>query len=152
MGLTISKKFQWHMAHRLPDHPGGCRNVHGHTYRLQVRIARRGELNGAGPQRGMVVDFHLLKEVVDQAVLGPLDHCLVYWEGDPLLSAVAALGAQEDPPLKVLKLPFTSTVENLVTWMAGRLQEALRARDPSLVLARLKLNESPTSAATWTPD
>jgi len=39
------------MAHRLPFHDGGCRNVHGHSYSMTI------ELVGEPDRNGMVLDY-----------------------------------------------------------------------------------------------
>jgi 6-pyruvoyltetrahydropterin/6-carboxytetrahydropterin synthase len=48
MITTISKSFDFDAAHHLPNMPEGhkCRRVHGHTYRVEVRIRAAQLLNG----------------------------------------------------------------------------------------------------------
>lgn len=64
--LWVKDHFQ--AAHRLPDHPGKCSRLHGHTYRVEVCVA--GEKLGGGE---MLMDLGELKQTVSQA-LAPLDH------------------------------------------------------------------------------
>ncbi|MHC1579744.1 MAG: 6-carboxytetrahydropterin synthase QueD [Candidatus Alkanophagales archaeon] len=54
-------------AHRLPQHEGKCRELHGHTYRVEVVF------EGEQKEDGMVADFSQLKGVVRDA-LEALDH------------------------------------------------------------------------------
>lgn len=66
--FTIAKQFTFDAAHLLPDHPGKCRTLHGHTYRVEI-IIRRDRLN----KQGMVMDYADLapfKEYVNNT----LDH------------------------------------------------------------------------------
>jgi 6-pyruvoyltetrahydropterin/6-carboxytetrahydropterin synthase len=65
---SVTCSFTFEAAHRLAWHPGKCRNLHGHSYRLEVTVA--GPLDG----NGVVVDFDLLKEIVDREVIGQWDH------------------------------------------------------------------------------
>lgn len=53
MKVTISKKFDFDCAHRLPKVPRGhkCRRMHGHTYAIEVIC--EGEVD----KRGMVLDY-----------------------------------------------------------------------------------------------
>lgn len=47
-------------SHQIPNHPGKCARLHGHTYRFQVWVS--------GPvdeETGMVVDFYDLKQAID---------------------------------------------------------------------------------------
>jgi len=61
MPHEICKEFTFHAAHRLPNHDGACQKLHGHTYKVAVRI-RAEELLKDGPAQGMVVDFGTIKE------------------------------------------------------------------------------------------
>ncbi len=55
-------------AHFLRDYEGPCANLHGHNYRVEVRISGR-ELDNAG----MLVDFKKVKQTVED-ILRPFDH------------------------------------------------------------------------------
>ena len=47
-------------SHVIPDHPGKCARLHGHTYRFQVWLS--GPVNEA---TGMLVDFFDVKAAID---------------------------------------------------------------------------------------
>jgi len=66
--MIIGREFSFDAAHKLEWHNGKCKNLHGHTYRLEVLV--KGELNRAG----IVIDFHELNEIVKDEVLAFLDH------------------------------------------------------------------------------
>jgi 6-pyruvoyltetrahydropterin/6-carboxytetrahydropterin synthase len=74
--VTISKTFDFDAAHFLPHVPEGhkCRRLHGHTYRVEVRL--RAEPHVDGPQRGMVVDYAAIAVVWDP-IHRLLDHHLL---------------------------------------------------------------------------
>ena len=67
--MIVAREFSFDAAHHLPRHPGKCRNLHGHTYRLQVWC--EGEVD---PHSGMVVDFSDIEAAVEDRVLSVLDH------------------------------------------------------------------------------
>lgn len=69
MKVSITKKFEFEAAHKLPDHPGKCKNLHGHSYRLEVTVSSD-KLN----DQGMVMDFGDLKVIVNEHVINTLDH------------------------------------------------------------------------------
>ncbi len=79
----------------LPNHPGKCARLHGHSYRLDVAL--EGPLQAAGPAAGMVEDFEVISRVVKAAVIGELDH--------------RSLNELLDNP----------TAENIVVWIWKRL-------------------------------
>lgn len=55
-------------AHRLPKHPGKCRNLHGHNYRIIASAT--GTLN----DQGMVIDFGDLEALMREVIHKPCDH------------------------------------------------------------------------------
>lgn len=52
----------------MPKHPGRCRQLHGHSYRLEVTI--EGEIG----DDGMVMDFDDLSEAIAKQLLSVYDH------------------------------------------------------------------------------
>lgn len=67
--MKIRRIFDFEAAHMLPRHPGKCRELHGHSYRFAVTVARP-----ADPGTGMAIDFADLKAVVKREAISPLDH------------------------------------------------------------------------------
>jgi 6-pyruvoyltetrahydropterin/6-carboxytetrahydropterin synthase len=65
---SVTCSFTFEAAHRLAWHTGKCRNLHGHSYRLEVTVA--GPLDG----NGVVVDFDLLNATVGREVIDRWDH------------------------------------------------------------------------------
>lgn len=71
MRTTVVREFSFDAAHYLPNYKGKCRNMHGHTWRVEVAIE-----GGVDPKTGMVLDFAdlkllllPLKDVLDHQVL-----------------------------------------------------------------------------------
>jgi len=72
MRFTVAKDWTFHAAHKLPDHDGKCKELHGHTYRCRVSV--RGPLIEHGPKAGMVIDFGDLSEIWREECEPLLDH------------------------------------------------------------------------------
>jgi 6-pyruvoyltetrahydropterin/6-carboxytetrahydropterin synthase len=68
MRASVTRSFRFEAAHQLPWHDGACRNLHGHSYRLEVTV------EGPIGAQGMVIDFGDLKAVVGRQVLDRFDH------------------------------------------------------------------------------
>ena len=66
MRTKVSRVFYFDAAHRIPDHSGKCKNLHGHTYKLIVIM--EGEVKD-----GMVIDFEDMKNIVDP-IIEKYDH------------------------------------------------------------------------------
>lgn len=123
MEITVVKEFTFDAAHQLPNHPGKCKNVHGHTYRMQIGIK-----GAVDPNTGMVVDFAEAKELVNKIIIDKLDHCYLNEQ-----------------------LPYYSpTAENMVTWIVEKLFDLFAVEWEGLVrLCFVRLYETPTSYAEW---
>jgi 6-pyruvoyltetrahydropterin/6-carboxytetrahydropterin synthase len=65
---SVTCTFRFEAAHRLPWHPGKCRQLHGHSYRLDVTVS------GPLDHHGVVLDFDHLTEVVTREVIDRWDH------------------------------------------------------------------------------
>ncbi|AEV69782.1 6-carboxytetrahydropterin synthase QueD [Acetivibrio clariflavus] len=66
--VSITKVFTFDSAHSLIDYPGKCKNIHGHTYKLEVT------LKGMPDKNGLVIDFHDLNDLVENEILAQIDH------------------------------------------------------------------------------
>jgi 6-pyruvoyltetrahydropterin/6-carboxytetrahydropterin synthase len=117
--IKITKHFDCAAAHFLPDYDGPCNRLHGHTYELDISVARTDTDVGT---TGMVMDFGELKTMVQENIIKRLDHNTIN---------------------NVISNP---TAENMVKWMLVNLQEALVG--PFEVVG-IKLWETPTSWCEW---
>lgn len=68
MRTRVTRSFSFEAAHQLQWHAGACKNLHGHSYRLEVTVA--GDLD----DNGIVVDFSDLREAVEREVITRFDH------------------------------------------------------------------------------
>ena len=116
---TVTKTVKFDAAHVLTDHQGLCRNLHGHTYRVDVSVAT--EADG-----DMVIDFKELKGVLSEVILGRFDHSFIYNTGSVGESEIAAV--VEKHGMRTVAIPFRSTVENL----AKMFYNELKAKVPGL--------------------
>lgn len=70
--MKLVKKFTFDAAHHLPNYRGKCKQLHGHTYHLEVIVNRT-----VNPDTGMIMDFAELKHMVTSMALDYLDHRLL---------------------------------------------------------------------------
>jgi 6-pyruvoyltetrahydropterin/6-carboxytetrahydropterin synthase len=68
VNTSVTRTFRFEAAHQLPWHEGKCRDLHGHSYRLDVTVA-----GPVGPQ-GIVLDFADLRAAVAREVIERYDH------------------------------------------------------------------------------
>ncbi len=67
--MRVKVAFDFEAAHRLPNHPGKCRELHGHSYHLVISVDRPVQATS-----GMAIDFADLKQIVRREVVDKLDH------------------------------------------------------------------------------
>ena len=67
--MILRKEYWFEAAHFIYNHPGKCRNLHGHSYKLFVLL--EGQVNS---ETGMIIDFDDLSKVVVENVISKLDH------------------------------------------------------------------------------
>jgi len=66
--LTIYKTFTIEIAHHLPNHET-CSFLHGHSVHITVGVNGNLNLN-----TGMVMDFKILKNILQELVISKFDH------------------------------------------------------------------------------
>lgn len=135
--LSCTKEVSWEMAHRLSFHQGLCKNLHGHTYKLQATF----EVNKL--YNGMIADFGDLKKILQKAVVERLDHtCWLNGKTDDTHIGTAL----KDLGLKLFYGNYEPTAENMVQQIAEWIEDELR--DSNAVLTELRLYETSTSWVT----
>lgn len=67
--VTITKSFVFDCCHYLPYHDRKCKFLHGHTYHMEISVKNR-----VLQETGMVIDFGLLKQIVNETVIDKFDH------------------------------------------------------------------------------
>ena len=137
--LTIIKSVRFDAAHVLTNHKGLCRNLHGHTYRVDVSVRQ-----ADGDSADMVMDFKDVKRICEETVLSKFDHAFIYNDTSPAESDIAAVVAKHG--MRTVALPWRSTAENL----ARHFFTELSARIPGV--SSVKVWETPDSCAEYNAD
>lgn len=69
--MIIIKTFKFDAAHNLTKYRGKCEKLHGHTYKLVVK------LEGYRDEDDMIFDFVELKRLVNDDILSKFDHSYI---------------------------------------------------------------------------
>ncbi len=140
MQLRLTKQFSFEMAHALTHYEGLCQNIHGHSYKMDVTVAGKPQTAPDSPQLGMVMDFRELKNIVNEAVIGKMDHTLVLSD-ETDAELVSQLKKHYE---RVLVLPCQPTTENLLMIFADLIIKLL---PDGVSLYSIRLQETETSFA-----
>ena len=137
--LTITKSVKFDAAHVLTNHKGLCKNLHGHTYRVDVSV-RQAEGDGSD----MVMDFKDVKRICEETVLSKFDHAFIYDETSVGESEIASVVQKNG--MRTAALPFRSTAENLARWIFGALEGRIAG------LYAVRVYETAESCAEYTAE
>ncbi|MCG6960251.1 6-carboxytetrahydropterin synthase [bacterium BMS3Abin03] len=110
--MKVAKEFHWEMGHRLPEHFGLCKNIHGHSYKMIVEFD--GELN----ESEMVIDFYDVEKMINP-IVEKLDHAFMVKNDDKII-----LEFLENMNSKKVVVDFESTVENICKYISGEVISA----------------------------
>lgn len=140
--VRLTKTFNFEMAHALLNYEGKCKNIHGHSYRLEVTIIGEPLAEAGHPEDGLVIDFGELKKVVNGAVVDEFDHALVVKaDFNDELTKVLSNNFE-----RMIYTEYQPTCENLILDFAEKIKSALPSRAS---LHHLILHETATSYAEW---
>lgn len=117
--LMVETSFS--AAHQLRGYDGRCERLHGHNWRVNIHVTAE-RLN----ETGLVIDFHELKRVAEEAV-SPLDHSF--------LNEI---------------FPFTEinpSSENIARWIYDNIKKRLSGKNVDVSMVTVW--ESETASATY---
>jgi 6-pyruvoyltetrahydropterin/6-carboxytetrahydropterin synthase len=118
MRLNVCKIVTFDAAHSLPGYKGACARLHGHQWVLEI------EVSGIVDETGMVVDFVILKKMINDLIVEKFDHHHIN---------------------DFMAMP---TAENMVCMISGVLN-SIRIPGNDTRLERVRLFETPTSFCEW---
>ena len=123
--MKIAKEFHWEMGHRLPEHFGLCKNIHGHSYRMIVEF--EGELD----EQGMIIDFYEVEKIINP-IIEKLDHAFMVNKNDE-----DVIRFLEKMNSKKVIVDFNSTVENISKYLLTEIKKGLLSENVTSVKIRV---------------
>jgi len=138
--ISITRRLEFDSGHRIPNHAGQCRHLHGHRYAIEVTLTGEVADHPGKADDGMVLDFGDIKRLTNQYVVEPWDHAfLVAKEDEGLVAFLATL-----PNHKTVVMEHVPTVENLANAAFAILQPVFsKSFGGRLELSALRLYETP---------
>ncbi len=134
------------MGHRVPNHVSLCKNPHGHRYRADITIGGLLVTEQDNPEQDMIVDFGVIKKLINDYVIEPLDHAFMYADYDKIYASFV----KENGNFKTVKVTFTPTAERIAEYIALEVTKVLSQHAPDIRVVAVDLYETPKSKATWT--
>ncbi len=123
--MKIAKEFRWEMGHRLPEHSGLCKNIHGHSYKMIVEF--EGELD----KNQMVIDYYDVEKIVNP-IIEKLDHSFMVNVDDKVV-----LEFLERMNSRKVVVDFFATAENICGYLLSEIKKCSLPSNISTVKVRV---------------
>ena len=144
--MKVTKEVTFDCAHMLSGHKALCKNLHGHTYKVQICI--EGSPIKEGSSLDMVIDFKILKSIINNCIKDKFDHALI-------LSAEEFRGEAENElyawaikyGMRYYVMPRRTTAEDMAILFQQIISDELKARDLKSYEVSVRVYETPTSYA-----
>lgn len=104
--FQVTREIDFCYGHRLLNYAGKCRYLHGHNGRAAIEIESE-----ALDERGMVLDFSDIKNVVSGWIDENLDHRMILHRDDPVVPLLQELG---EPLFLVDTNPTAENIAKLI--------------------------------------
>ena len=134
--LTTEGAFD--AAHFLKGYNGKCSNLHGHRWRVVVRI-KSDSLIDNGQERDMIIDFGNIKKIVKEEV-DYFDHSFIY-EKDSLKESTLSALKEEDFLLR--EVDFRPTAERFAKYFYDKISSQ------NFDVAEVMVYETPNNCASY---
>jgi len=141
--IRITKLFSFEAGHALYGYDGKCKNLHGHSYHLEVTVIGTPIKDACNVKYGMVIDFGDLKKIVKEDIVDVFDHSMIFNRNTPHIEMANDLIERGH---HVLLVDYQPTTEMMVIDFAEKIKRRL---PETIQLHSLKLQETATSYAQW---
>jgi 6-pyruvoyltetrahydropterin/6-carboxytetrahydropterin synthase len=129
-----TRRIEWDSAHRVTQHGGKCRNLHGHRYAAEVTI--RGQV----PEDGMVLDFGIIKRELGGWIDDNWDHGALLSHRDAELHDLC-----DKSGWKVWIMAGEPTAETIAEELF--IQASLMTEGKGLIVEKVRVYETPNCYA-----
>lgn len=136
---SVTRYHDFSAGHRVVDHEGKCKHLHGHNYRVHFTCVAGGGLD----HLGRVIDFSVIKAKLCGWVEDNWDHRMLISQRDPLLPKL-----EEIDPLGVVIVPFNPTAEKMAEFLVHVVGPMVLV-DTGVKLSKVVIEETRKCSATY---
>lgn len=138
--FILKSEIEFDAAHFLDGYQGKCANIHGHRYRLVVKVKSE-SLKDSGPDRAMIEDFSFVKAVLKE-IHDLFDHKLIIENNEPGKSLVSRL-ADMPQQFEYYFVPYRPTAEEMSRDIFNMI------KDRGIKIYEVELFETPTNSCIY---
>ena len=139
--ISCTKRIEFDAAHRIMNHGGMCKMLHGHRYGVEATFSIA-SINGVGESEGMVLDFAIIKERLGKWINTNWDHNTILDSRDKALGNFIEACTKQT----IFYLDMPPTAENLAVFLLKIAREEL-FWDIGVECTKIRVYETPTSYA-----
>ena len=137
--IRITKEFDFEAAHALDGYNGKCKDIHGHSYHLEMTYLGIPKPEKTISDCGMVVDFGEIKQIIKTKVLPLFDHRLIL-RRDTRFKEIKSINE------RIRLVDYQPTCENMLI----EIIEILKKNEPKgTTIVKGFLRETANSYAQW---
>lgn len=133
--VYLTKEFEFEAAHQLRDYQGSCKNLHGHSYVVEVQLSGYVDVPSDDLSKNMLMDFKSIKSLL-------LEHCLKRYDHSFLNESMCKEGSSEcyyaHPTAEFMAVDFFSTIK-----------QQMESLYPQITLESVKVWETKDSCAEY---
>lgn len=147
--IEITRRLEFDAGHRIPNHAGHCRHIHGHRYKLEITVRGNIIATEGAEDEGMLIDFGLIKKIGSDLVVDKLDHAFIVSKSDnELINFLSTIKGH-----KTVVLNEVPTVENIAEYIFQVLAPEIKKQYKNkLHLTNVRLYETPNCWADVNDD
>lgn len=138
--FIIKSEVEFDTSHYLSNYEGKCSNIHGHRYRLVVKV-KGNELKKEGSNRGMVEDFNFVKVILKE-IHDLFDHKLII-EDDEIGQDLIKRLENSPQEFKYVLVSYRPTAEE----MSRDIFNMIKAK--GIDIYEVELFETPTNSCIY---
>lgn len=138
--FILKNEIQFDSAHYLSGYEGKCSNIHGHRYRLIVKVSSE-TLHETGQLRGMVEDFTDIKNALKK-IDALFDHKLILEDNEDGRGVANQLNVLPND-FDILFVPYRPTAEEMARHMFQLIKEM------GISVCEVELFETPTNSCIY---
>lgn len=138
--ITCSRIFHFDSAHRIEKHEGKCKMLHGHRYVLEVFFVNKDTCENSNnlDYLGRVIDFSVVKEIINNWINSNLDHNVILAESDNVLGDSITKSTQQ----KIYYLTNQPTAENIALHLFNLIIPNL-LKETTVKCCKVRIYETP---------
>ena len=151
--FILKSEIEFDASHFLSGYEGKCSNLHGHRYRVVIKVksANNGnhnldgnQLKESGSNRGMVEDFSFIKSILRE-IHDLFDHKMIIEDDEIGMDLIKQLEATTQSFEYVL-VPYRPTAEEMSRDIFNRI------KNKGIHISEVELFETPTNSCIYSEE